>query len=77
MKNGTICFSNISPAREKLVPIRHIFRTNIFHFVKSTHKVNFHIEYMRIPLVDRMPPNPDVFCIRFQFFRFVIAICDS
>ena len=60
MKNGTF-FSNISPAREKLVPIRHILRTNIFHFVKSTHKVKFHIAYMRIPRVDRIPTNHDVF----------------
>ena len=62
MKNGIIFFSNISHAREKLVPTRHIFRTNIFHFVK------FHIAYMCIPHVDRIPPNPNVFYIRFQLF---------
>ena len=28
-------------ARENLVPIHHIFRTNISHFVKNTHEVKF------------------------------------
>ena len=28
-------------AREKLAPIRHIFRTNISHFVKNAQKVKF------------------------------------
>ena len=61
MKKGTIFISYISHARLKLVPIRHIFRTNILLCEK--HKVKFHIAYMRIPHVDRIPPNPYVFYI--------------
>ena len=46
-------------AREKLVPVRHIhvFRTNISHFVKNTQEVKFHIPYMRILHIGKIPPN--------------------
>ena len=30
---------------------------NISHFVKNTHDVNFHIAYMRILHIDKIPPN--------------------
>ena len=53
MKKGTIFISYISHAREKLVPICHIFRTNILLCEK--HKVKLHIAYMRIPHDDRIP----------------------
>ena len=34
-------------AREKLVPIRHIFITNVSHFVKFAHVVKCYVAYMR------------------------------
>ena len=55
-------------ARGKLVPKRHIIRTNILHFVKNTHEVKFHIAYMLIPHIGKMLPKFAAFCIRFQFF---------
>ena len=42
---------------KKLLPIRHIFRTNFSHFVKNTHEDKIHIAYMRIPQIDKIPPN--------------------
>ena len=54
-------------ARE-LVPIRYIFRSNIAQFVKNMHEVKFHIAYMRIPHIDKVPLKSAAFCIRFQIF---------
>ena len=44
--------------REKLVPIPHVFRTNISHFVKNAHIVKFYVAYMRILHIDKIPPPP-------------------
>ena len=58
----------IDTASEELVPIRHIYRTNISHSVKYTHIVKFYIACMRIPHIDKIPtPQSAAFCIRFQF----------
>ena len=58
-------------AREKLVPIRHTFRTNVSHFVNNTHKVKFHLAFLRIPHIDKTAPQISCICIRFQFFTFL------
>ena len=59
-------------ACEKLVPIRHVFHTNISHFVKNAHVVKLYVAYVRILHIDKIPPPPApksaAFCIRFQFF---------
>ena len=44
-------------AREKLVPIRHIFHTNISHFVKFAHVVKIYVAYMRNLHIDKNTPN--------------------
>ena len=53
-----------------MVPLRHICRTNILHFVKNTPEVKCPRAYMRIPHIDKMPPPPQyvAFSTRFQFF---------
>ena len=56
------------PTREILVSIRHIFRTNISHFVKNTHEVKIHIAYVRIPHIDEILLKYAANYIRFQFF---------
>ena len=43
----------IPTAREKLVPIRHTFHTNISHFVKNAHVLKLYVAYMR----KKLPPN--------------------
>ena len=43
--------------REKLVPIRHVFHTNIVHFVKLAHLEKLYAAHMRILHIDRIPPN--------------------
>ena len=53
-------------AREKLVPIRHIFHTNISHFVKFTHVVKLYVAYMRNLHIDTIPSKSAAFCIRFD-----------
>ena len=55
-------------AREKLVPIRHIFRTNISHSVKNAHEVKFNIANMSFPHIDKISLKFAALCIRFQFF---------
>ena len=37
--------------------IRHVFRTNITHFVKNAHGVKIYAAYMRILHIDTIPPN--------------------
>ena len=54
-------------AREKLVPIRHVFQTNISHFVKYAHVVKLYVAYMRCLNIDKIPPKSAALCIRFQF----------
>ena len=49
MKNWYQCFT----AREELVPIRHIFHTNISHFVKFAHVVKLYVAYMRNLHIDK------------------------
>ena len=44
-------------AREKLVPIRHIFHTNVSHFVKFAHVVILYVAYMRNLRLDKITPN--------------------
>ena len=44
-------------AREKLVPIRHIFHTNILHFVKFAHVVKLYVAYMRNLHIDKNTTN--------------------
>ena len=44
-------------AREKLAPIRHVFHTNISHFVKNAHVGKLYVAYMRIFHIDKTPPN--------------------
>ena len=62
-------------AREKLVPIRHIFHTNISHVVKFAHVVKLYVAFMRNLHIDKIPPPPlpksAAFCIRFQFFTYM------
>ena len=56
-------------AREELVPIRHIFHTNISHFVKFAHVVKLYVAYMRNLHIDKKNhPESAAFCNRFQFF---------
>ena len=44
-------------AREELVPIRHIFHTDISHYVKFAHVVKFYVAYMRILHIDKKTQN--------------------
>ena len=44
-------------AREKLVPIRHIFHSNISHFVKFAHVVKLYVADMHNLQIDKIPPN--------------------
>ena len=57
--------------RDKLVPIRHIFHTNISHFVKFAHVVKLYVAYMRNLHIDKIHPKSATFCIRFQFFTYM------
>ena len=61
----------ILTAREELVPIRHIFHTNISHFVKCAHEVKSYVAYMRNLHIDKIPPKSVAFCMQFQFFTFL------
>ena len=58
-------------ARKKSVPIRHIFHTNISHFVKFAHVVKLYVAYMRKLHIDKIPSKAAAFCIRFQFFTYI------
>ena len=40
-------------AREELVPIHHIFHTDISHFVKFAHVVKLYVAYMRNLHIDK------------------------
>ena len=51
------------PAREELVPIRHIFHTNISHFVKFAHEVKLYVAYMRNLHIDIKHPKSAAFSI--------------
>ena len=51
-------------AREELVPIRHIFHTNISHFVKFAHVVKIYVAYMRNLHIDKKHPKSAAFCNR-------------
>ena len=44
-------------AREKLVPMRHVFHTNISHFVKNAHVVKLYVAYMRFLHIDKISPK--------------------
>ena len=44
-------------AREKLVPVRHIFHTNISHFVKFAHVVKLYVACMRNLHRDKIAPK--------------------
>ena len=43
-------------AREELVPIHHIFHTDISHFVKFAHVVKLYVAYMRNLHIDKKTP---------------------
>ena len=58
---------------EKLVPICHIFHTNISHFVKFAHVVKLYVAYMRNLHIDNIHPKSAAFCIRFQFFTYMVG----
>ena len=49
-------------AREKMVPIRHIFHTNILHFVKIAHVVKLYVAYVRNLHIDTIE-YPQICCI--------------
>ena len=49
--------SQFFTAREELVPIRHIFYTNISYFVKFAHVVKLYVAYMRNLHIDKKHPN--------------------
>ena len=55
-------------ACEKLVPIRHVFHTNISHFVKNALIVKLYVAYMRILHIDKTPPNLLHFASDFNSF---------
>ena len=59
-------------AREKLVPIRHVFHINISHFVKNARVVKLYVAYMRILHIDKIPHKSAAFYIRFQFFTCMV-----
>ena len=48
-------------AREKLVPVRHIFHTNISHFVKFAHVVKLYVACMRNLHRDKIAPKSAAF----------------
>ena len=54
-----------------MVPIRHIFYTNLSHFVKFAQVVLLYVAYMRILHIDEIPPKSAAFCFRFQFFTYM------
>ena len=49
--------SHCEELREELVPIRHIFHTNISHFVKFAHIVKLYVAHMRNLHIDKNTPN--------------------
>ena len=55
---------------EELVK-RHIFHTNISHFVKFAHVVKLYVAYMRNLHIDKIHPKSAAFCIRSQFFTYM------
>ena len=56
---------------EELVPIRHIFHTNISHFVNFAHVVKLYVAYMRNLHIDKKnTPNLLHFAIDSKFFTF-------
>ena len=44
-------------AREELMPIRHIFHTNISHFMKFAHVVKLYVAYIRNLYIDKKTPK--------------------
>ena len=48
-------------AREKMVPIRYMFHTNISHFVNFAHVVKLYVAYMRNFHIDKIQPKSAVF----------------
>ena len=58
-------------AREKWVPIRHIFHINISHFVKFADVVKLYVAYMRNLNIDKIHPESVAFRIRFQVFTYM------
>ena len=53
-------------AREELVPIRHIFHTNISHFVKFAHLVKLYVSCMRNLHIDKKN-TPNLLLFAFDF----------
>ena len=53
-------------AREKLLPIGHVFHTNISHFVKNAYEVKFYVAHMRILHIDKIPPSLPHFAFDFN-----------
>ena len=49
--------------REKLVPILHVFHTNISHFVKNAHVVKLYVAYMRILHPPKKKKKKKICCI--------------
>ena len=70
MLNRKFHISQISHC-EKFVPIRHIFHTNISHFVTFAHVVKLYVAYMRNPHIDKIHPKSASFCSQFQFYTYV------
>ena len=56
---------------EELVPIRHIFHTNISHFVKLAHVVKLYVAYMRNLHIDKKHPNLLYFAIDSNSSHFI------
>ena len=61
---------------EKLVPIRHIFHTNISHFVKFAHVVKLYVAYMRNLHIDKIAPPPPIL-LHFAFDSNSSHICQD
>ena len=47
------CWYQFFTAREELVPMGHIFHTNISHFVKFAHVLKLYVAYMRNLRIDK------------------------
>ena len=56
---------------------RHIFHTNSSYFVKNTQEVKFHLAYMRIPHIGKIPRNLLHFALNSNSSHFVTDICDD
>ena len=62
-------WSQFPTAREKLVPIRHVFRTNISHFVKNAREVKFYVACMRILHIDKISPQSGAFALDYNYLH--------